>query len=414
MSNSEYKVCTTIADAKLRDTKYWKNKPIVKITDKKTHGVKQIISDNEIKVKNLTILPQGYVWDCYDINNYCKMKNVCDFLTKNYKRGTDSEYYMKYDPDYIKWEMCLKGEFLVIYQDNNLDDIIACIGFTYKTAQIMDNIYDLCEPVYMCCADKYKGSGIAKVLMEEVTRRSVSVGITNGFICNNRIVNLPVSTIRQYSRPLNYKALREHDFVNIENVDEDHIHTLTRIKLKPNKKYKVASKTHQNIDLVYDLYERYMTTFNLHMVLTKTDIENYMFNDRYAKTVLVYTEENDNTPVDFITYNFYDIYRGGNNVIKAANILMYSSNVIRPDLLFINIFKQISYDGIYIVYINDIMQSNEAILSTAKFGDEDTDDEEKDAAYDMNMIRTSKKTFLSFYNLSCEPLKQNMVSWIMF
>jgi len=93
---------------------------------------------------------------------------------------------------------------------------------------------------------------------------------------------------------------------------------------------------------------------------------------------------------------------------------MYSANNVRSDLLFINILKQISYDKIHVIYINDMMHSNEAILSNVKNADEDTDDEEETAVFDMNIVKTSKKTFITLYNIECESLKQTMVSWLIF
>lgn len=407
-------------EAKNKQSKYWKNKPIMKVTDRIT-SVNQISSDSDMERKykcdNWTKLPDNYSWDKIEINDYTNMNKVCEFLSEHYQRGSESEYIIKYDADRINWEMCHKGYFLTV--NDNYHNIVGVIGFTFRTLQLMNNRYTCTEPMYMCCSKKYKGTGIAKVLMDEISRQSILLGINKGIFCNNRIITRPVATIRQFSRPLNYKKLREHDFIEIEGVDDDIVHTKTKINLKPNRRYVVAEKTQENIDIVYSLYNQYMESFNLYVVLAKSDIENYMFDNKYVKTIFVMSEEEPIKPVDFITYNFYDIVNTNkaadpDNIIKTANILMYSSNTIRADLLFINILKQISYDKIHIVYINDMMESNEAILSNVKNADEDTEDEEETAAYDMNFIKTRKKIFINLYNLECESLKQTMVSWLMF
>lgn len=413
---------TSYIEAKTKQSKYWKTKPIMKITDRVT-SVKQIKSDSDMtqKTNNVTKLPEGYSWEKIDICDHTNMIKVCDFLSDNYKRGSNSEYIVKYDVDRINWEMCHKGYFLTVNTSQNV--IIGVIGFTFRTLQLVNNRYTCTEPVYMCCAKKYKGTGIPKVLMDEISRQSLSIGINKGIFCNNRIVSRPVATIRQYSRPLNYKKLREHDFIDVAEVDDDIVHAKTKINLKPNRRYVIAEKTQENIDLVYELYNQYMETFNLYMVLTKSEIENYMFDNRYVKTYIIMSDEEPHKPLDFVTYNFYDIVdtnintneeTGKDNIIKTANILMYSSNTVRSDLLFINILKQISYDKIHVVYINDMMHSNEAILSNVKNADEDTDDEEETAVYDMNVIKTRKKSFITLYNIECESLKQNMVSWLIF
>lgn len=415
---------TSYKDAKTNQSKYWKNKPVMKVTER-IINIKQIHDDSYMEKTyhrdNWTKLPTGYTWEKIDICDYESMTKVCDFLSLHYRRGTDSDYIIKYDTDRINWEMCHKGYFLVINNEKN--DITGLIGLTFRTVQLMSNRYTVTEPMYMCCSKQYKGTGIPKVLMDEIVRQSVSFYINKGIFCNNRIISRPVATIRQYSRPLNYKKLREHDFIEISGVDDEVVHQKTKINLKPNRRYVIAEKTAENIDIIYEMYNQYMLTFNLHMVLTKSEIENYMFDDRYAKTVFVMSEETPHRPIDFITYNFYDIIDttidisaepAKDNIIKTANILMYSSNNTRSDLLFINILKQISYDKIHIVYINDMMHSNEAILSNVKNADEDTDDEEETAAYDMNIVKTLKKTFITLYNIECESLKQTMVSWFLF
>ena len=195
----------------------------------------------------------------------------------------------------------------------------------------------------------------------------------------------------------------------------------------------VAEKTEENIELVYKLYTNYMQTFSFNAILTKKDIEHYMFNDKYVKTILIMDKEdtddadldvslhnkNNKTkpPVDFITYNFYDLVNTDkveNNIIKVANLFMYSSNEIRADLIFINLLKQLAHDKIQTFFIMDMMESNEAILSSIKNADEDTDDEEENATYDMNIVKTGKKLFINLFNWKCEPFKQNMVSWLTF
>ena len=93
---------------------------------------------------------------------------------------------------------------------------------------------------------------------------------------------------------------------------------------------------------------------------------------------------------------------------------MYSSNNVRVDILFINILKHLSYEKNHIVYIPDMMHSNDAILSKIKNVDEDTDDEEEHANYDLSIVKTAKKTFVNLFNWKCEKLKQNMISWLLF
>lgn len=399
--------------AQNHQSKYWKNKPIVMFGDRPRNVFEQIKSDNEIKekCKSFTTLPDGYTWGKIDVSDP-ELNKVCDFLNKHYCRGSESEYIVSYDQDRLRWEL-YNGYFLTVL--NQTGDIIGTVGYSFKTVQLGDSKHTITEPMYLCCLKQYRGTGIAKVLIDEVIRQSASYGVTKGVFNTNRVVTKPMATIRQYSRPLNYKKLREHDFVEVHGVDDDMIHNKLKINLKPDKRYVVAEKTDENIDIVHKLYNEYMSTFTVHNVLSRDEIIHYFFDGRYVKTLLVTDQDK---VVDFITYYFYDIVdtnkTESDNIIKASNILMYSSNSTRVDLLFINALKQISYDKIHIVYINDVMHNNDVILSNIKNADEDTDDEEEGASYDMNIVKTAKKTFLSAFNINIEPLKQNMVSWLIF
>jgi glycylpeptide N-tetradecanoyltransferase len=376
-------------------------------------GRSEQVSDTSNKPKLITELPNGYTWNKIDICDEKNMSFISSFLTKYYKRGSNSQYTVIYTNDLIRWQMCNTGYFMTVNDSNNI--IVGLIGYTHRTMQLYSNRMTITEPLYMCCLPNYRNKGIARVLMDETIRQSAMLGIDKGLFCNNRIVPTPVATIRQYSRPLNYKKLREHGFIEINGVNDDLAHDRTRVKLRPTDRYIVAEKTEDNINIVYRLYNEYMNTFNLHIVMTKHELVNYLFNEKYVKTILVLDETKN--VVDFISYNFYDIINPNketDNEIRTANILMYSALETRIDVLFINVLKHINMDKIYLLYINDMMHTNNAILSNLKLSTDDTDDEEENATYDFNIVKTAKKTFINLYNWKCEKFKQNMVSWLIF
>jgi hypothetical protein len=144
-----------------------------------------------------------------------------------------------------------------------------------------------------------------------------------------------------------------------------------------------------------------------------------LFNVKFVKTLLIHDE--NGKVVDFISYNFYELHDQSINyedlnseqIIRAANILVYSSLKTRPDLLLINSIKQISKDKNDVVYVNDMMNISDAILSKIKRSGEETDDEETGAVFDMQFIKTGIKNHLIGYNFGCECVRQNMLYWFM-
>jgi len=396
----------TFKNAQNITNKFWNTKPVMK---KNTNIFETKIIDTNIEKKTeQTKLPDGFVWEEISYDNG---SSVCDFINKYYKRGNNSKYVIMYDTERIKWETNNKGYFLVIKNNN---EIIACVCVSFVSVMLNDKTYDMCNPQYLCCADDWQNHGITRVLVDEVSRLA-NVNINNtGIFLSNTIIAQPISTIRYYTRPLNYKKLRENDFVEIGGMKDDEIHNKLRINLKPNKQYIKIEYNESMLELVYSMYCKYMTTFNVSMVLTKDELKNYLFNTKYVKTFLI---TSNNIPVDFVSYNFYDItntQKTENNIIKACNLLMYSSNVIAPEIMFMNIMKNMNADGHEIVFINDTMNNTDIILSSVKNANEDTEDEEENANYNLNIMKTSKKSFMYLYNLKNPLFKQNMVSWFLF
>ncbi len=411
----------TYTEAKTHESKYWKKKPVQKL-DEKVY-VSQQICQKEVLTKKYnnacSVLPCGYVWGNIELNDQDKMEHVSTFLTLHYKRGTDSSYIVKYNPDMLRWEMnsngsLPKGHFVTVCEKET-KNIVGLIGIVYRTAQLCSDVVTITEPMYLCCDEKYKKTGIANILMDEATKCSLSNGIDKGLFCTNYIVSKPIATLRQYARSINYKKLKENDFVEIAGVNDDDVHNKLRINLNPNKKYLYAEDNEANIDIVHRLYTQFMESFNIHVVMNKQEIKNYFFNNNFVKTYFVLNDNLD--PVDFIAYNFYEIYNTKkleDNIMKMANILMYTSNEVRSDLLFINILKQLAADKMHNVFITDMMHSNEFILSSVKNADYDTDDEEENAVYDFSISKTGKKYFINLFNWKMEDLSQNMVSWLIF
>jgi hypothetical protein len=145
------------------------------------------------------------------LNNASKLERVCEFLTENNLKGDKKEYMIKYTSEYLLWEMNNNGYFLNIVDSDN--KIIGTIGFTFKNIQLYANTYRIIEPIYMLCNKKYYKTGVAKVLMNETIRQSLLLGINEGVFSTTKLVAKPIVSFRQYLRPINYKKLRKHNFI---------------------------------------------------------------------------------------------------------------------------------------------------------------------------------------------------------
>lgn len=409
----------SINEARKKEFKFWRAKPVVKITEmSKTMRSKQIKTQEQILEKYATAdelrLPADYRWDFIMIDDD-RIGEICTFLTNNYR----SDYNSSIDIDKLRWETMGRG-FFVCIRKNNTMDIVGCIGMTPRMLQINSDIRTVAESIYLCCETSVRTSGMANVMINELIRRT-SPEYDVGVCCTDRVIPSPIATIRYYTRPLNYKHLKVNEFINLTDIDDDAAHDRIKIKLRPPKTIYFAEKTRENIEIVFKLHNEYVKSLNLHNVLSIEEIENYFFDIRYVHTI--FYENDAGKVVDFLCYRYYTIINTNrktspddeyNNEIKSANIFMYSSNYIRPDILIINAFKICAMEKRHLLYIPDTMGSNEAILSTIKRADEDTDDEEENALFDQHMVKSRKKQFINLFNWEAPPMTQEMISFLIF
>jgi hypothetical protein len=400
-------------------SKYWSRKPVAPLGIK-IHGVREIQTDTEFQTQIKSIspkLPDGYKWVYIDVSNVESMHKQCDFLNLHYRRGANSQFTVRLTPEFLEWEMMGRGWFVSVHDKSN--QIVGTVGYMFKNVMVFTKQYVVCEPIYLCCDNTYHKTGLVVKLLDELARASSKLGVIKGIGCTTKVVGNPIATVRQYSRPLNYKKLRACDFIDAEDINDDDLHESLRILLNPNKRYVVAELTKENIDRVYELFNLHMLTFSVHPIFTIGEIASLLFNTKFVKTLLVHNS--DGKIVDFISYNFYDLYHHDANytelkpeqIIKAANILMYTSLESRPDLLLINVVKQISKDKNDVVYVNDMMNISNALLSKIKHGGDETDDEEVNAVFDMQFLKTGIKHHIIGYNFGCESIRQNMLYWMM-
>lgn len=397
---------------------FWKTKPVPKLLQKNIKS-KQIKTDAEIQARygktEETKLPTGLKWDMIEIKSD-KIKQITDFLCENYKMDN----IIIFTVEKMRWETKNKGFFMCI-KKNDTDEIIGCIGLTEKHIQINLENQHVAEAIYLCCNAKMRKSGMSKVLINEIIRQGSLQNYNVGAFCTNMIVPSPIATIRYYTRPLDYKYLKANDFTSVGDIDDDVAHNRIKIKLKPPKTVYIAKNSPKNVKIVHKLYTEYMKTFNLHNILSEEDVEHYFFNADFTKTI--FYEDDKGNVVDFLCYRFFNIINikrevtaddKYGNTIKATAVLSYSSNFFRPDIIMINAFKVISLEKHHMVYLPDMMGTNDIILSSVRKGDEDTQDEDQNAIYDQHILKSSKKQFINLFNWECPVLSQNMLSYMIF
>lgn len=396
----------TYTEAKQQKSSFWRTKPVMKFNERYLTVSCQI---DPCLISTDHELPHGYTWETVCLSNVPRMTDVANFVQDHAMNPEIAAPFVRqYTVADILWQIGAVGCFLLVTAGNT---ICGLIGISIKNAQIWNDQVRIAQPMFLTVDPKYRKTGLAQTLMDEaifIAQKTYSV--MSGLFCTNRIVPAPVARIKHFCRPINYRYLHEVHFLDIPDIDIEAAHNKTKIRLKPNPKYKPADKTEFNVNTVYDLYTKFMKTFNLHLVLSVEEVAAYFFADA-VKTLIIYNDKNE--PVDFVTYNTYDAI-DKDKTVKCANILMYSSLKTQEDVIIINTLKQMSADGIHVVFISDIMGTSDVVLSKNRYPYEDTDDEDQNMAYDVNFVVTPKRTFINLFNWKCPLLKQTMTSWLLF
>lgn len=422
------------SEALTKDYAYWSRKPVAQFDDLNIKSG-QIKTDEFIteRYNERSSLPSNHTWNSVDIETCSddELLEYVEFLNKYYRET----YTIDFTTDYLRWKLH-NGKFVSI---KNGENIVCVLGYFPITVSIDTVHYDTVETAYLCTTPSYRKSNITQVMMDEVIRMCADSGYYTGLFCTNRIVPTPVATVKYYTRPFNYKQLRANDFITIDDVDDEVPHNKIKIKLKPPKYVREVENTAENVQIVYDLYCKYMESFNLYRVFTVEDIERIFFNEQYMTTLLYYANPESkhntknvdfDTPVDFLSYSKFDIvnqdrspdnpeydvtqdnYANKSNVIKATNLVMYTAMYHRSDHIITNGFKHMSFIKRDIAYVPDILHSSDVILTTIQ--DSGIDSDEDDAhIFDQNMFKSSKRSYINLFNFRHRPYSQNMVGYLM-
>lgn len=388
---------------------YWKNRSVMRFNERVCR--ESLISSKDTLLeryadKKLANLPDGFYWNETDTIDNRLMEPIIDFIQKH----DDSTFRQVLDHQMILWKMGNNSKFISIVDVDQ--QVCGTIGFNWGDIQLGEIDRLVCIPYYFVIDPLYRGSGMAKVLMDSVIGYSLKFGVDAGCFATNRIVSAPIVQLRHYSRPLNYKYLVDRKFIDIEDVDQEVAHNRTKIRLKPNPLYVKAESNEQNVRRVYELYERQRSNYYLSRKMSIDEIRNYFFNEKYCTTLLVHDDKNPTgEPIDFISYHTYVVVGEDRMEIRCADIIQYSAQKTREDILIINALKQISMDGIHIVNMTDQQNNADVLLCGSHLANEDTDDEERTAVYDLNFIKSSKKTMINLFNLKGMLIRPNMASW---
>lgn len=269
---------------------FWSTQPVKKFSE--SVGIDQQIKTFDIN-NTETELPKEFKWDV--ITDYSELTG---FLNKYYVEDSKNQFRLNYQNKMMEFIYNNTTNVLLCVRLVTNNVIVATICGKVVKTQINKNKVDNVEINFLCVHPKLRNKKLTPVLVSEIQRRFTLLGFQEGMFVSRNIIPTPVITAKYYHKIINPKVLVETGFIrldqstNLKNVKNSH-------KMPDNfynKNFKKATENH--IDQMFDLFQQYMSKYNMHPIYTIDEFKNHFMNEN----VTCYVIEKDNKVVDFISY----------------------------------------------------------------------------------------------------------------
>lgn len=393
--------------------KFWNNKPVLHFTDiSASSSHLENLKDRQIySSTNQLKLSTSLEWKIIDITNDLQMVDVVKFLNMYYRELTD--FNIVYTVEYLRWALTSSGYILAI-NNKKTNKFCGIICANIKSLTIFDKTTETCNIQYLCADPAYRNKNISSVLIDEMTRILVHKNINVGSFITNRCVPAPISVIRQYYRPLNYRKLFNNKFIQLQDGKESTIkkfETIFNISLNDNARYVLM--TDFDVKLALKLYNEYNARFNIYYNYDEQTFKQQFLNNEFVKTYSILDKENG-VMVDFISFYVlpYTI-KSSSETINAGYLLTYTCNTENTEDIIKNVLKLAVNLNLDLFYIYDMSTFGNTILTQELNNDEDSDAEiEMNKMFELKFLKTPIKVFFNLFNWQCPFIKSKQLNII--
>jgi glycylpeptide N-tetradecanoyltransferase len=399
--NVESSVAT---DETKKESKFWKNKPIMKHINLHNKS-SQIINLNEYKIycnEKSNTLPNKLDWNITESNNDNGLNDICNFLNMYYKEKNN----VQFTPEFLKFVLGNDGFVMsIVSKDSNIICGVVCTSI--KRIIVLDRNKKFAYINFLCTHPKFKKKGLVETLLNELIRYiNVNKKIQQGLFLTNNKISQSCATIRKYYRPINYHKLAKSNFLKLDG-KENAIHNKFSL-LSSDYSDNYISMKKEHIDKVYDLYKIYTSQYNMSVFYTKEDLENLLLNNNIVKSYVILSESTQEV-IDFVSYYHMQYKCENNETINAGYLFLYSLLNEYSESLLNNLIKIMNKNNIDIVYVNDDKSISNTLLTEKYDLNEDSDIESYDKIFEHKFIK-DEKNYIYLFNWECPYLSPEKIN----
>ena len=400
--------------------KFWSTQPVPKnkkeLIEVEVDGPIDNLKDEKEKLRLEPYqLPEGYEFVPFNIDNCDDLTDLYELLRENYVEDYDSLFRFDYSREFLLWALKgpgWKSEWHVAIRcknDKNLKfKLVAFICAVPCKFKIRKNSLTAVEVNFLCVEKPLRATGLAPLLIQEVTRRVNLNGIFQAIYTAGIALNEPIGTAQYYHRPLNFSKLLESNFTYLppgKSVQQ----MCSYYKLPIKSALNIRPLVENDLPRVCELLEIYLKKFELSHELTLEECRHWFLLREKVVYSYVILDENSN---DEIIVDFFSIYSIPSTIlnqpnhpnhpkiphesIQVAYLFYYSvSSEIRLLPLIKSVLQEATRLGFDVLNCLNLMENDDNLLNALKFGAGD------------GQLR------FYLYNWKSKPLKPHEIGFIM-
>ncbi|KAJ5731251.1 uncharacterized protein N7483_005759 [Penicillium malachiteum] len=326
--------------------KFWQTQPVPSFEDQASQeqiqqGPIKIIDPAKVS-KTPGPLVEGFEWCTLDLTNEEELKELYELLNNHYVEDDNAMFRFSYSQSFLHWALMSPGwkkEWHVGVRATKSRKLVASICGVPTDIRVRGERIKVTEINFLCIHKKLRSKRLTPVLIKEITRRCYLEGIYQAIYTGGIVLPTPVSSCRYYHRPLDWLKLYEVGFSFLPN-GSTKARQITKSHLPSNTATPgLRPMEVKDIDVVYDLLERYMHRFQMNQAFTREEIEHWLvYKEAEGKEQVIwsYVVEDPETHkiTDFVSfYNLEStvIDNPKHDTVRAAYLYYYATETAFTD-----------------------------------------------------------------------------------
>ncbi|XP_028332474.1 glycylpeptide N-tetradecanoyltransferase 2-like [Gouania willdenowi] len=360
----------SLQQAQTYQYRFWDTQPVPKLGDTvTTHGP---VAETEASIREKPYsLPEGFSWDTLDISSPPVLKELCSLLNENYTEDDDNTIRFHFSAEYLQWALQppnWQAQWHCGVRVNTNKKLVGFIAAIPADLSIYEFQRQVVQVRFLCVHRKLRLKRMTPVLIRELTRRVNLQGLRQAVYAAGVVVPTPLSSCRQWHRPLNVRKLMEVNYPGLkENMNLQR--TLKFLRLPQTTKIPgMRPMTHEDSPRVLSLLQKSLSRFHLRPVLSLQDVQHWLVpRESVIDSYVIEGDDGELTDVvSFYRVSFKVLNHPFHSTLRAAHLFYIASAATDQADLVEDSLVLAKAKGLDVVTALDVMDNN-SFLEKVKF-----------------------------------------------